>query len=327
MKKNSSLLGFPLQLMLAAGVCAAMNWQVAEARGADSNDAFPHVIPVELGASAFAAGDDIAIGSLRGTHAHLDSDGSWLVEGSYTLASAEKATLLFSCTTSGPSQPTPLLPEQEMTVTRGSGHFALRHGPSAGFYHVSFYVAGENHSHGGVYFGEKGVESTLLRKTDWPDLAGGRAEAKAKTDRNPDEGSSEANRAIMAYLGQSVAAPADLDLRYVPSNVFSVFVKLSQKAGWPIKSVAVDDSEFPYLLYGTLEGEHHLEHDALNSINGYDYGGSVVGRTSGGGGKGTTYFALNLIPREAWPASDATACERRLMIRLQMLAEAARRRR
>jgi hypothetical protein len=53
-------------------------------------------------------------------------------------------------------------------------------------------------------------------------------------------------------------------------------------------------------------------------MKGYDYCGSVVGGTAGGG----TYFALSMTPQSQYPRGDGGACNRRLMIRLQMLADA-----
>ena len=52
----------------------------------------------------------------------------------------------------------------------------------------------------------------------------------------------------------------------------------------------------------------------------YNYGGSVVG----GSDKGETYFSLNMIPSGQYPSGQAAACNRRLMVRLQMLADSVR---
>ena len=60
--------------------------------------------------------------------------------------------------------------------------------------------------------------------------------------------------------------------------------------------------------------------EAIREMKGYDYGGSVRGSTA----SGSTYFSLNMIPRDQYPRGQAVACQRRLMVRLQMLADAVR---
>jgi hypothetical protein len=306
-----------IAMALAASACLQTTASLAQAKDDPTEAAFPNVIPLELGTSAFATGDSIKITSLRGDRPHLEADGSYLVEGTYTLASVDKALLLFSCTSPSPSGPTPTLPEQEITVARGTGSFSLKHPPCEGLYHVSFYVDGENHSHGGVYFGEKGVPATVLRHTDWPDFSSGAG------DTTPHQSSGDPNRAILEYLGQPVPAPGSLDEKYTPTNLFSAFTAFTANAGWHIRKLTVDSSEFPFLVYGVVIGQHHLGRTEVGEIKGYTYGGSVVGRT--GEGEGSTYFALNLIPHDQYPVEQVKACDRRLMIRLQMLADAARR--
>ena len=55
-------------------------------------------------------------------------------------------------------------------------------------------------------------------------------------------------------------------------------------------------------------------------MQGYDYGGSVRGSTE----TGSTYFSLNIIPASQLPTRQMAACHRRLMVRLQMLADAVK---
>ena len=123
----------------------------------------------------------------------------------------------------------------------------------------------------------------------------------------------------MAFLGKSVAAPADLDSKYTPTNLIAAFTAMSKKAGWSIQRLAVDDSEFPFLVYGVVTGRHELVEKEIREMKGYEYGGSVRGST----GDGSTYFSLNMVPRDQYPSDMAAVCKRRLMIRLQMLAELA----
>src|SRR6266480_1468214 len=127
---------------------------------------FRNVIQFELGAAEFAPGDSIVITSVRGNQRHLESGGRYLVEGSYTLASADGADLALYTTARAPSGLSPVMDDQHVEVTRGSGNFSLKKTlRDDGWLHISFYVNG--HLHGGIYFGEQGVEKTILREKGW----------------------------------------------------------------------------------------------------------------------------------------------------------------
>lgn len=283
----------------------------AEEQAAETG--FPYVLQPELGAAEFASGDRITITSIHGNREHLEPGGRYLLEGSYTLASADGADLAWFSSSRGPSQSTPITHGEHVGIINGSGNFQLEKTLlDDGWLHVSFYVNG--HSHGGIYFGEKGFENTVLREKSWSDFT------SASTEEKPDRKS--ANLAIMAYLGSPVPPPASLDARYFPTNLMAAFTALGKKQGLQIEKLAVDDSEFPYLVYGVLTGKHdfrELEAD-LNQMKGYDYCGSVVGHTD----KEGTYFSLNMIPHSQYSGSQFVACDRRLMVRLQMLADSVR---
>jgi hypothetical protein len=286
---------------------------------------YPYVIRLALGATEFAAGDSIVITSLRGDRPHIELGGNYLVEGSYNLASADSADLAFYSTSRGPSGSTPVMASQHTNIMRGSGLFQLKKTLNDdGWLHVSFYVDG--HSHGGDYFGEEGRESTVLRKKGWSDFSNGslanrQDRAAASLSLSVGELTNDSNLAILAYLGQPVLAPAGLDAKYNASNLLAAFTELTKKAGLKINRLAVDESEFPFLVYGVLAGrcDFRVLENALHERKGYVYGGSVVGHT----GQGGTYFALNMVPSDQYSSGQMQACSRRLMIRLQMLADAA----
>jgi hypothetical protein len=310
--------------MLAIATTLGSSTAVSSA-GADAtaeHSEFPYVIPPELGASEFASGDGIVLRSMRGDREHLEAGGRYVLEGSYTLTSAESAELAWFSTSRGPSGSTPMTKEEHVRVGRGSGKFHLEKTLlDDGWLHVSFYISG--HSHGGVYFGEQGVDKTVLRQKGWSDLSSPPPSENAGQKSPPLETggllpSHPANAAIMAYLGHPVAVPGNLDAKYTPTNLVAAFTAMSKKAGWRIQRLAVDDSEFPFLLYGVLAGRHELIEKDIREMNGYDYGGSVRGSTA----NGSTYFSLNMIPRDQYPNDQLAACNRRLMVRLQMLAEA-----
>ena len=292
----------------------------AEAEAAETT--YPYVIEVEPGAIEFAPGDRIVITAMRGDRQHLELGGRYLLEGSYTLDSAASADLAWFVTSRVPSGGTPIADEEHMNISRGSGTFRLKKTVHHdGWLHISFYVDGK--SHGGIYFGEKGVENTILRKKDWSDFraAGvrtGREAAGNGASTIPDD----ANRAIMAYLGSPVPPPANLDPKYNPTALIGTFTAIGKQAGWSIEKLAVDDSEFPFLVYGLLAGKRDYKEieNGLRGTKAYEYAGSVVGTTD----KEATYFSLNMIPYGQYPPGQFAACNRRLMVRLQMLADRVR---
>ena len=289
--------------------------------------AFTHVIQPELGASEFAPGDRIVITSFRGNREHLEPGGRYVLEGSYTLASADSADLAWFTTSRLPGGSEPVTDDLLVRVTRGSGNFHLERAVrDDGWLHVSFYDV-NGHPHGGIYFGEKGFENTVLRKKGWSDFPMNPPSNKPVEKSAPARNgaitlSDPANRAIMAYLGDAVSPPAGLDAKYSPTNLLAAFTALSMKQGLRIVRVAVDDSEFPFLVYGLVAGKHDFREleTGLRQMKDYDYGGSVVGSTD----KGGTYFSLNMIPCGQYPSGQAAACNRRLMVRLQMLADSVR---
>jgi len=126
-----------------------------------------------------------------------------------------------------------------------------------------------------------------------------------------------ANAAIMKYLGEPVPPPSDLDPKYTAEGLIAAWKTTCTKLGFELDRLAVDDTEFPFLLFGTISGNHDFQAlpATLRAMPGYAYGGSVVGRNNG-----TTYFSVNLMPYDQFSPAQREAIQRRLMIRLQMLA-------
>jgi hypothetical protein len=296
----------------------------APSQAETTNAEFPYKIQPETGATEFAPGDQIIITSLRGNRKHLEPGGRYLLEGTYTLTSAGSADLAWFATARAPAGTVPVAEDEHAQISKGAGGFHLvKTLLDDGWGHVSFYVNG--HSHGGIYFGEKGYDKTVLRQKGWSDFTSSTRSEKTvpnslvsgaipKTSPDP------ANLAIMHYLGSPVAAPANLEPKYSPGNLEAAFKGMSQKAGWNIQKLAIDNTEFPFLIYGVLNGRHQLDSKAIRAMEGYDYGGSVLGST----GEGSTYFSLNIIPQDQYPTGQVAAINRRLMVRLQMLADSAR---
>jgi hypothetical protein len=145
---------------IAVPVLPAQTGGDAPAAALPSEADFPHLIPVEtwLAAGGFGRGDQIAIRLVRGNRPRLEPGGTYLVLGTYTLASHAEATLALSLTASGPAGRGAWAPTQRRRIAQGSGEFALV-APmrSAGEFHVSFYLADRNdprrsYAGGGIYF-------------------------------------------------------------------------------------------------------------------------------------------------------------------------------
>src|SRR6185295_444590 len=106
MKIVHPAIGRTIVLVATSALCL----QLAARAGEQAAEAeFPYVIRPELGATEFAAGDSIVITSVRGNRRHLESGGRYLVEGSYTLASAERADLALYTTSHGPTGPSTVM--------------------------------------------------------------------------------------------------------------------------------------------------------------------------------------------------------------------------
>jgi hypothetical protein len=310
-----------LRLLLALGAICAMS-RLSAAEG-DARD-FPYAIPVELGAVEFAPGDRLEIMSLRGNRPHLEIGGRYLLEGTYTLESTESGTLGWRITSRGSGTPQAVGAEETINVTRGSGSFRLiKVFQADGWPHLSFYVKnparGVSTSAGGVYFGEAGIEQSILRSKPWSDFS--TAAAPPIREKAAPRSTSEYNRAnaaLLAFLGNPVPPPANLELAYSAEALTAAFRAYCTDYGLRLQSIAVDESEFPFLVYGVIAQPKALRNinDALAKTRDYRYSGAVSGNTAANG----TFFALNMTPPLRYPADQRDAVNRRLMLRLQMLA-------
>jgi hypothetical protein len=122
---------------------------------------FPYIIDFVgyiPGWGQFASGDEIVITVLRGDRKRIEPGGRYLVEGTYTLASMDRARLALSMTAPSSDSPGAIAPwyaDQTTDVARGAGHFSLKETMRyAGSFHVSFYPMGGGESRGTICFGE-----------------------------------------------------------------------------------------------------------------------------------------------------------------------------
>jgi hypothetical protein len=268
---------------------------------------FPYAIAVQTGETHFAQGDGLAITAVHGNRPHLEVGGRYRLDGTYTLGSADHADLVWFATARSDTGLSSIEPTSTMEVKQGAASFTLtRTFTNDGYPHLSFYVDGSPRSW--VYFAEKGRPENLMT---------------AESPAEPTAGASPAvvlsvpNAAIMAYLGEAIPPPDGLDPKYGPGAVTEAFKKASWSVGLQFSRLQVDDSEFPYLVYGLIYGSHPYQQlsEAVKNAPGYMYGGSVSGTL----GPNYTYFAINITPIGETLPKNAEFAYRRVLIRLSML--------
>jgi hypothetical protein len=106
----------------------------------------------------FSPGDEIVITAVRSDRNHIEPGGRYLVEGTYILASMERAVLGLSVTAPSRDSPGaigPVYPEQRTEIARSTGGFSLSETMLyPGAFHVSFNPIGGGESRGTIYFRE-----------------------------------------------------------------------------------------------------------------------------------------------------------------------------
>ncbi len=124
---------------------------------------FPFMVPFEQGVTRFDKGDNIKIVEIRGTAETFVPGNLYVIKGTYTLTSREKASICAFTTAAeakdGVSVP---LKVQSVVVDKGHGRFTLFLPMKyRGWPHVSFYPTPGGEGFGGNYFGTG--ESVLKR--------------------------------------------------------------------------------------------------------------------------------------------------------------------
>ncbi|MGD0262773.1 MAG: hypothetical protein ABSD29_23650, partial [Verrucomicrobiota bacterium] len=232
-----------------------VKWLALPAPAATNNAAtdFPSVVPFELGEGEFLPGDSITIQRLTGTSPTIRTGETYCVEGTYTLASKEKADLAFFATTESKGHtptPTPTDPSQIMRIEKGTGTFRLvKTMREEGYPHLSFYpVPGSSWFGGGIYFGQG---QWVNRDKGWTHLdTHARAQDYSGTG-NPTGGPvslSGPNQALLEFLGDPVEPPADMNAAYSKDGLIKAVQTAAYNAGISIQRVEIDDSEFPFLV-------------------------------------------------------------------------------
>ncbi len=160
--------------------------------------------------------------------------------------------------------------------------------------------------------------------------------AEAELARLRPEGSPAAagpdstSSALIAYLGEPVPPPANLDPAFNKEGLLNAIQQASQLAGVPIKKVEIDTSEFPFLVGLVLDDTADFDHSSttrervkghidrfaaqFKNMPPYEY------RGSSGGGRGV--YAYNITPFDRIVSPEARdRIDRRTMVRLQMFSQ------
>ena len=282
----------------------------ASARTDQTNAEFTVAVPFELGEAEFAPGDSITIQRVTGTSATIRTGETYCVEGTYTLASKDRATLaLYSTTTTKEGGRTD--PSQIMHIEKGSGTFRLvKVMQEHGYLHVSFYPEPSGSAFGGVYFGQ---DKWVLHHKGWSYLNPSAQSPDYTTTGTAAGGPVSVegpNRALLEYLGNPVEPPANMNASYSKDGLLKAVQTAASNAGVSVTRVEIDASEFPFLV-GIVckEGDFEKLKEQLRKMPGYDYGGSVGSHTS---------HALNLVPWRAFPQEASQRISHRLGVRMQV---------
>jgi hypothetical protein len=259
----------------------------------EAADDLPCMVPFELGDAQLPPGDSITIEQVRGTSEKIMPGGTYSVDGTYTLRSMDEAQLAFYATTSSTNS-TPVDPKQKTGVKKGSGSFHLvKTMNEDGYLHVSFYPGAY-----GVYFGQG---NWVLR-------------SKVPIHSVSLKGS---NQDLLEYLGNPVATPADLDAKYTKEGLIDAVQVAARNAGITIKRVAIDDSEYPFLVGVFCKGADAVKLKAqIKKLDGYDYSGAVGNDSNADGSDTCNTFSI--VPRQAQPKDAVESIAHRLLLRQQV---------
>jgi hypothetical protein len=107
---------------------------------------------------------------------------------------------------------------------------------------------------------------------------------------------------------------------YSADGLLIAFAELCRALGYRPINVQIDQSAFPFIVYGKLQGpcDYRDIRDVLQTMPGYAYVGCVTQIRRDGD---FTSFALNMIPRQEYARGGGT---QDLMARMSMLANTQR---
>ena len=274
---------------------------------------FSSTVPFELGEGGFLPGDSITIQRVTGTSPTIRTGETFCVEGTYTLASQEKAHLALYATAQS-AVPTPDEPSQSTLIEKGTGTFRLvKTMREEGYLHISFYPVSSGGSFGGVYFGQG---EWVNRDKGWSHLdtrARSADHVAAVSSTGGPVSLTGPNQTLLEYLGNPVQPPADMSDAYSKDGLIKAIQTAAQNAGITLKHVEIDDSEFPFLV-GVIcrEGDYSKLTDQLRKLDGYEYNGSVGSHT---------HNAMNVVPYRVFPPALGERIGHRTGLRMQVLCD------
>ena len=274
---------------------------------------FSSTVPFELGEGGFLPGDSITIQRVTGTGPTIRTGETFCVEGTYTLASQEKAHLALYATAQS-AVPTPDEPSQSTLIEKGTGTFRLvKTMREEGYLHISFYPVSSGGSFGGVYFGQG---EWVNRDKGWSHLdthARSADHVAAVSSTGGPVSLTGPNQTLLEYLGNPVQPPADMSDAYSKDGLIKAIQTAAQNAGITLKHVEIDDSEFPFLV-GVIcrEGDYSKLTDQLRKLDGYEYNGSVGSHT---------HNAMNVVPYRVFPPALGERIGHRTGLRMQVLCD------
>lgn len=301
--------GVTLRARFATALLGIILFHLLAANGAVGGTSLelPYAVRYELGVAEFAPGDKITIQEVRGISGTISTGGTYSVEGTYTLGSRDEADLAFFTTTLSDGGPTPIDPRQHIRIKKGTGSFHLAKTLNAdGYLHVSFYPVPSGSDFGGVYLGQG---SRVLRKKGFSHLN------QAGNGDSPPVSLSGPNQVLLQYLGNPVEPSTNLDARYTKQGLINAIQLAARNAGVALKKVAIDDSEYPFLVgISIICGESDFQNlkNQITKIDGYAY--------NGGTGSHTCY-AFSLVPYEVYPPEKSQGIHRRLLLRQQVFQD------
>ena len=116
------------------------------------------------------------------------------------------------------------------------------------------------------------------------------------------------NQVLFDYLGEPVAAPANMDVAYAKQGLASAMQDAAQAANVTLTKVEVDDLEFPFLIGVVCANKGDVEKlkEQIRKVATYNYSGGVGGDTK---------MVMNLVPYSAFPTDGRERIQHRMMLR------------
>jgi hypothetical protein len=119
------------------------------------------------------------------------------------------------------------------------------------------------------------------------------------------------SNAFLAYLGEAVPPPSNIDPAYSKEGLLNALQKAAQLAGISLRKVEIETSEFPFLAGVVCDSDADFEKvkAQFKNMPAYEYGGASSSRGR---------YAFNITPYRSYPSEAGQRIGRRTMLRMQM---------